>query len=126
MKILGLRPVSAIGEILSAEEIKSSNAAAFCGIGNPQSFFSQLRGYGYELEYAQVFRDHHVYTQTDLDRIVRAAIAAGAGVLLTTAKDEVKLRSRRFDLPCYAVDIGIEIDEEDKFRSLIENSLQGK
>lgn len=126
MKILGLRPVSALGERLSAEEIKSSTAAAFCGIGNPQSFFAQLRGDGYELGHVQVFRDHHVYTQTDLDRIVRASIAAGAGVLLTTAKDEVKLRSRSFDLPCYAVDIGIEIDEEDKFRPLIEDSLQKK
>ncbi len=123
MKILELRPVSAAAERFSAEEIESSTAAAFCGIGNPQSFFAQLRGGGYKLGHVQIFRDHHVYTQTDLDRIVRAAIAAGAEVLLTTAKDEVKLRSLRFELPCYAVDIRIEIEEEDNFRSLIENSL---
>ena len=123
MKILGLRPVSPSAERLSAEEIKASTAAAFCGIGNPQSFFAQLRGGSHKLGHVQIFRDHHVYTQTDLDRIVRAAIAAGAEVLLTTAKDEVKLRSLRFELPCYAVDIRIEIEEQDNFRSLIENSL---
>ena len=122
MRILGLRPVGAVVVRLSAEEIKTSTAAAFCGIGNPQSFFAQLRGDGYKLGHVQIFRDHHVYTQTDLDRIVRAAIAAGAEVLLTTAKDEVKLRSLRFELPCYAVDISIEIEEEDNFRSLIEDS----
>ena len=123
MKILGLRPVSTPGERLSAPEIKSWTAAAFCGIGNPRSFFAQLRADGHKLGHVQVFRDHHVYTQTDLDQIVGAAIAAGAEVLLTTAKDEVKLRSLRFELPCFAVDISIEIEEEDNFRSLIENSL---
>jgi len=125
MKILGLRPVSAVAEGLSAEEIKSSTAAAFCGIGNPQSFFAQLRGGGYKLGHIQIFRDHHVYTQTDLDRIVRAAIAAGAEVLLTTAKDEVKLRSLGFELPCYAVDISIEIEEEPQLRSLIVGTACG-
>ena len=124
MKILRLRPVSAAGKILSAEEIKSSTAAAFCGIGNPQSFFAQLQGAGYELRHTQLFRDHHVYTQTDIDRIVRESIAAGARTLLTTAKDEVKLRSLRFDLPCYAVDIGIEIEESEKLSTLIEGAIQ--
>jgi tetraacyldisaccharide 4'-kinase len=123
MKLLGLRPVSSVGERLSAAEIKSSTAAAFCGIGNPQSFFAELRGDGYKLGHVQVFRDHHFYTKTDLDQIVRAAIAAGAKVLLTTAKDEVKLRSLRFGLPCYVVDISIEIEEEAQLRSLIEKSL---
>jgi tetraacyldisaccharide 4'-kinase len=125
MKILGLRPVSAAAERFSAEEIKSSTAAAFCGIGNPQSFFAQLRGGGYKLGDVQIFRDHHDYTQTDLDRIARAAIAGGAEVLLTTAKDEVKLRSLRFELPCYAVDISIEIEKEAQLRSLIVGTACG-
>ena len=126
MKILGLRSVGAAGESLSGEEIKSSTAAAFCGIGNPQSFFAQLRGDGYELGHAQLFRDHHVYTQTDIDRVVRVSIAAGARALLTTAKDEVKLRSLRFDLPSYAVDIGIEIEESEKLNALIEGAIQSR
>ena len=123
MKMVGLRPVSAAGDSLSTEGIKSSAVAAFCAIGNPQSFITQLRGDGCELGHAQIFRDHHVYTQSDIDRIVRESIAAGARTLLTTAKDEVKLRSLRFDLPCYAVDIGIEIDESQKLNALIEGAL---
>ena len=124
MKILGLRLVSPEVKSVSAEEVRSLPAAAFCGVGNPQSFFAHLRRAGYRLGHAQDFRDHHVYTQADIDLLVRAAVGAGAEVLLTTAKDEVKLRSLRFELPCYAVDISIEIEEEDNFRSLIENSLQ--
>src|SRR5260370_30535673 len=55
MKILGLRPVSVAAEKFSAEEIKSSTAAAICGIGNPQSFFAQLRAGGYKLSHVQLF-----------------------------------------------------------------------
>jgi tetraacyldisaccharide 4'-kinase len=123
MRIRGLRPVNAEGGTVSPEQINPSIAAAFCGIGNPQSFFAQLRGAEYHLGFTQIFRDHHIYTQAEIDRVIRAAIAAGAKVLLTTAKDEVKLRSHRFELPCYAVDIGIEIEEEAQLRSLIEESL---
>ncbi|MFS8086109.1 MAG: tetraacyldisaccharide 4'-kinase, partial [Acidobacteriota bacterium] len=100
MKILGLRPVRGEREKLSGEEIKAANAAAFCAIGNPESFFSQMRSEGYQLNHTQAFRDHHVYTQTDIDRVVRSSLDAGARVLLTTAKDEVKLRLLRFELPC--------------------------
>lgn len=126
MKIRCLRPVISTGESLSTENIKSSTVAAFCGIGNPPSFFAQLRRDGYQLGHTQVFRDHHVYAQTDIDRVVRESIATGAQTLLTTAKDEVKLRSLRFNLPCYAVDIGIEIEAEEQFASVIEESLRNK
>jgi tetraacyldisaccharide 4'-kinase len=123
MKILWLRPLNADGGKVSVEKISSSTAAAFCGIGNPHSFFWQVRSAGFRLVHERDFRDHNVYAQSDIDRVVRSATAAGAEVLLTTAKDEVKLRSLRFELPCYALDIGMEIEEEDSFRTLIEASL---
>lgn len=123
MKIRRLRAVKAESESTSAAEANASTTSAFCGIGNPRSFFAQLRGAGHRICFSEVFRDHHVYTQADIDRVVRGSLAAGARAILTTAKDEVKLRSLRFDLPCYAVEIGIEIDEENQFRSLIEKAL---
>jgi tetraacyldisaccharide 4'-kinase len=125
-KIRSLRPINVAGENLSSEEVRSSRIAAFCGIGNPKSFFAQLQRDGYELVYTQKFRDHHAYDQSNIDRVVRESIAAGAQALLTTAKDEVKLRSLRFDPPCYAVDITIEIAEEEQFGTLIKESLRNK
>jgi tetraacyldisaccharide 4'-kinase len=101
------------------EQIKGSVVAAFCGLGNPESFFSLLRRAGYQLAYTQVFRDHHRYTQADIDRVVRKSVARGAQILLTTAKDEVKLRSLTSRLPCYAVEIEIEIENEEKLKALI-------
>ena len=99
--------------------------AAFCGIGNPESFFAQLRAEEYRLTYVHPFADHHKYTQNDVDTVIRAATANGAHALLTTAKDEVKLRSLRIDLPCYVFDIQIEIDDEARLRQLVMNAIDG-
>jgi tetraacyldisaccharide 4'-kinase len=128
MRLSGLRPIEGdLGRsLITAEEIKASPVAAFCGIGNPESFFSLLRRGGYQLGHTQVFRDHHSYTQSDIDRVVRESATHGAQILLTTAKDEVKLRSLRFELPCYAADIEIEIENQEKLRALVERAIQDK
>lgn len=121
--ILSLRPINIASKSPRLEEVRSAKVAAFCGIGNPRSFFTLLGRNGYQLTHTKTFSDHYTYSQTDIDRVVRDSVAAGAQALLTTSKDEVKLRSLGFDLPCYAVDIAIEIAEEDQFLSLIETSL---
>jgi tetraacyldisaccharide 4'-kinase len=121
MKLIGLRPIQSAGEqtFIPDEEIKASNVTAFCGVGNPESFFSMLRREGYQLKHTQVFRDHQPYAQRDINRIVRESLGSDAKILLTTAKDEVKLRSLKFELPCYAVHIALAIENEDGFRALI-------
>ena len=97
----------------------SSPAAAFCAIGNPQSFFAHLRGDGHTLNLTRAFADHHVYTQRDVDAIEREAEARGAKWLLTTAKDAVKLRALRFRLPCDVLEVEIGFDDERKLLDLI-------
>jgi tetraacyldisaccharide 4'-kinase len=126
MRLVGLRSVPAsVGQpLIAGAEIGASKIAAFCALGNPESFFSLLRRGGYELVHTQSFRDHHSYTQTDVDRVVRESIKRGAKVLLTTAKDEVKLRSFKFELPCYAADIEIEIENNEKLRELIGRAVR--
>lgn len=121
--IFSLRPINMASKSPLLEEVKSAKVAAFCGIGNPQSFFTLLGRNGYQLAHTKMFSDHYAYSQADIDRAVRDSVAAGAQALLTTSKDEVKLRSLGFDLPCYAVDIAIEIAEEEQFLTLIETSL---
>jgi tetraacyldisaccharide 4'-kinase len=100
--------------------------AAFCAIGNPQAFFDHLRSDNFELVHTASFHDHHKYTQADLDRITQEAIRHGAEALITTAKDEVKLRSMRFDLPCYVLEIEIEISTPEKLLELIEQAILAK
>ncbi len=97
----------------------ASPVAAFCAVGNPQSFFANVRNNGHALCYTRAFRDHHPYQQRDVDMLARESIRRGARALLTTAKDAVKLRSLRFDLPCYVVEIEIEIENEHDLLAMI-------
>ncbi|HEX8163849.1 MAG TPA: tetraacyldisaccharide 4'-kinase [Pyrinomonadaceae bacterium] len=97
--------------------------AAFCGIGNPRAFFANLAREGFELRHARAFADHHAYAQRDVDALVRDARESRAEVLLTTAKDAVKLRGLRFELPCYEVEIEFEIDDEGSLTELVRRAL---
>jgi tetraacyldisaccharide 4'-kinase len=97
--------------------------AAFCAVGNPASFFTHLRSDGNNLNYTRAFPDHYVYTQSDIDAVVTEAARAGAGALLTTAKDAVKLGSLRFDIPCYVLEIELEFDDEERLTGMIREAI---
>ncbi|MDQ3800806.1 MAG: tetraacyldisaccharide 4'-kinase [Acidobacteriota bacterium] len=97
----------------------ASNYAAFCALGNPESFFEQLRREKFNLIFTRVFRDHHRYTQKDVDEMEREAAAGGAQIFLTTAKDAVKLKDLRFSVPCRVAEIELIFDDEKSFRNLI-------
>ena len=126
MTLRGLREVARRESPATTNEIQASSVAAFCAIGNPESFFCLVRRNGYNLCHTRAFRDHHIYTQADIDRVVRESITSGAQILLTTAKDEVKLRKLRFEMLCYAADIEIEIENVEQFSYLIQQSLNQK
>jgi len=96
---------------------------AFCAIGNPSSFFNHLRKEGLEVTHTRAFPDHYKYKHEDIAALSNDAKNLGAGSLITTAKDEVKLREFDFELPCYVVDIKISIDHEDELRELIRNAI---
>lgn len=97
--------------------------AAFCAVGNPGSFFVQLRRHGYELAIEKAFTDHHSYTQKDVDELVADATRAGAKALVTTAKDGVKLRSLSFSMPWHVFAIEIEIKNESALAELTRAAL---
>lgn len=91
--------------------------AAFCALGNPRAFFRHLERTGFDLTFTRAFADHHSYTQSDVDGVVRETVERGAEALLTTAKDAVKLRSLRFDLPCFVVEIECVFENEVALRA---------
>jgi tetraacyldisaccharide 4'-kinase len=124
----GLRPLSPTEGSAGAAADSSlpRTVAAFCAIGNAGAFFAQLKTDGHRLACTHAFPDHHVYSQADVDAIEEEARALGAQSLLTTAKDGVKLRALKFDLPCFVVEIEIEIDEEDRLLGVIDEALLKK
>ena len=66
-------------------------AFAFAGIAKPERFFGDLEKAGWPLAGRRTFRDHHQYSASDLDEIIRVARASGATVILTTSKDAVRI-----------------------------------
>lgn len=93
--------------------------AAFCGIGNGESFILQLRKAGHEPLSVSQFPDHHRYDQADIDRVVNKARSAGARSLITTAKDAVKLKTLSIALPCWILEIEIEVENSSQFEEMI-------
>lgn len=109
-----------IDQIISLQDFQSGNVTrghsiskrmfSFCGLGNPADFF-RIVGERFNLVGSKPFRDHHVYSQTDIETIEREAVAAGAEVLITTGKDAVKLNQADFSLPCFVMSVRMEINE---------------
>jgi tetraacyldisaccharide 4'-kinase len=72
-------------------DLSSQRAVAFCGIARPAQFFAQLREAGVELADTASFPDHHRYSASDADRLLRLRSSSGAEVLITTEKDLINL-----------------------------------
>jgi tetraacyldisaccharide 4'-kinase len=68
-------------------------AFAFAGIAKPQRFFGDLEKAGWKLNGRRSFGDHHHFSVPELEEIERAAMSSGAGLILTTEKDFVRLGS---------------------------------
>jgi len=99
---------------------------AFCGIGNPDAFFSdlhlwsgQLRG---DVVGEKTFPDHHVYSPQDLLVLEHAARDAGGTALVCTEKDARNLPSPRVStLPLFACRIRlVPADEQGVLRAILQ------
>lgn len=111
------------GESVDKADVPGRPVGAFCGIGNPDSFFEQLRREGCELAFKRSFADHHRYRPSELVDLAREAKSHGAEILITTAKDAVKLNSGDLELPCYVLEIQISIDEADRLAAMIHRAV---
>jgi len=81
-------------------------------IARPERFEELVRGQGFPVRASMRFRDHHAYDARSLREIVDAFKASGADVVLTTAKDRVKLFGH-VDVPL--AEIPIRAEPEDAF-----------
>lgn len=69
----------------------SGRAVCFAAVGNPRAFAESCRQIGYEVVGRVWWPDHHHYGVADAREVMSLAGRAGADVLLTTAKDGIKL-----------------------------------
>jgi tetraacyldisaccharide-1-P 4'-kinase len=106
-------------------EAPFQKVAAFCGLGNPRSFWSTLEELKLDLVFHWAFGDHHSYRPGELQRLLAQAQDCGADALVTTEKDALNLCDGTTaivsPLKLYWLKIGIEIEREEE---LLQQILQ--
>jgi tetraacyldisaccharide 4'-kinase len=113
------------GHISTPDEWRGKPVQAFCGIGNPQAFFADLRRWGFTVASEEVFPDHHLYTQGEFHRLNVKARQAGAKALITTEKDVLNFPSYcKPDLPLLVCEIQAEVVEAGEFEAMLVERLR--
>ena len=100
-------------EIKNIQKYKSKKILAFAGIGNPESFFNLLQGYGLNVKDKISFPDHYHYTKNEIESIILRA-KKNKLKLITTEKDYYRIRCLGFKKINY-VSINLKIIKNKSF-----------
>jgi tetraacyldisaccharide 4'-kinase len=103
-------------EAVPIEKVKNRSVTAFAGIAKPDRFFNALQDLGIPLAHRVRFRDHHSYTERDLQTL-------HGDVQITTEKDAVRLDG----LGCedfLHLRISVSVPELDRLLELIRERLR--
>ena len=118
----------ASGEQAEPGRFAGAPAAAFCGLGNPRSFWSTLDALGIHTLDRVAFPDHHVYRPHELRRMADQFRRAGAQVLLTTEKDMLNLcadcEALIAPLRLWWLRIGVVVEREQELLKCVEEALR--
>jgi tetraacyldisaccharide 4'-kinase len=106
---------SALGGAAAAPPARAFLLAA---IARPERLERDVAGCGVAVVGRAFFRDHHRFRADDLVSVAERARAAGAGAIVTTAKDAVRLESvPALGLPLVVMAISAEIADEERLRA---------
>ena len=119
--LLGFKQVSE-GKSTVLEDNLPQSVFAFCGIGNPEAFFADLKKWGVKVAGKSVFRDHHSYSDEDVRKICKSAKESGAEIVLTTEKDLQNLADKKFSVPLYYCEIALDLHDSAQFWKIITQS----
>ena len=104
--------------------------AAFCGLGNPNSFWETLNCLEIEPVFTWVFGDHHVYKPLQLRRLAAQARSHGSAVLVTTQKDAMNLPDNFAKaiapVELYWLEVETRVENEGEFLCFIDRVLTGR
>lgn len=112
----------ATGEIRPLEFLAGKPVFAFAGIARPDAFISLLRNLGANVMGTAVYGDHHSYTRSDLDGLIRQADEHNSALLATTEKDGVKLKDMTPE-GIWAVRIDLEVVESSAWEETVLKAL---
>ncbi len=115
-------------ELKHGSTISRAPSFAFCGVGNPDAFFADLVSWRVELAGERAFRDHHAYSELDVERLEAEADKVSAADFVTTEKDAANLAvaGGRFRRPVWVAVIDFVISAESEFVAAIDRVLREK
>lgn len=100
---------------------------AVSGIARPERFFDSLRAADAAVVSRSVYGDHHRYGRADVAGILEAMNDAGAEVVLTTAKDAVKLaKYPELRHVLFVMHLRVTIEEEERLVALVQERITNK
>ncbi len=105
-------------KIKNTNKLENKEVTAFAGIGNPSNFFDLLIENKIKIKNSFSFPDHHKYSQTDFNEIIKDKPTK----IVTTKKDYIRLNDKQKEI-CDYVEIDLEIEKKDEFKSLVESHL---
>src|SRR5262245_215082 len=121
--IVRLRHITT-NEVYEKREFAGWNASILSGIGNPEAFAEDILQAGINIVGEHFFRDHHVYSQEELDTVEQKSREAGADLIVTTEKDAVRLERLKFgQTPVYAAQLELQSDDDVRLKSLVLRAL---
>lgn len=104
--------------------LKQQRVLGFCGIGNPEAFWEDLRRWGFDVVGTRAFPDHHRYSVDDFRALIRHADGVRARALLTTEKDLINLTVvPPSSPPCLYCRIDLELEDEPGFFAAVAERL---
>ena len=111
-RLARLRPVDPPnGDGIQLPEPDAPPAFVWCGLGNPEAFFADLRSAGVAIQETARFRDHRGPSADELEALDAEAADIGAARLICTEKDAVKLTDDHLGaltLPLFAAEQRVE------------------
>ncbi|MGC8495506.1 MAG: tetraacyldisaccharide 4'-kinase [Syntrophobacteraceae bacterium] len=111
------------GPLLPPGDLSGKRAVVFAGIADPESFFDDMKKAGIEIVRSFDFPDHHRYTPEELLQVLRSATQGGSALILTTAKDSMRLPPllrRLFAVAEIGIDFG---RDDDNFRRFLQHRV---
>ncbi len=107
------------GETEAIRRLQGARVIALAGIGNPAVFLTDLAHYGCVVVDSLTFRDHHAFSQQDVDRAVAIMRSTGAEAIITTEKDAVRLQQLPLDSGTFfSFNIAAKPDDDEHFARL--------
>jgi tetraacyldisaccharide 4'-kinase len=126
-RLVGFRLLGEDTVIFPTETLGRGPFFAFCGIGNPESFFRDLETWDVPVAGTRIFRDHFRYSANDIVLLERAAAQANAKALVTTEKDAQNLAGLKIPtIPVYVAVIDFELSPETDLLAIVERAIEAR